>query len=146
MNEILNQYKEELVDDFAASADMRDMSNEEYRFVMVAGGQWEGWLENPYENRAKMQLNHVAAFVRRHHSAYLQNRPAVNYSPSDEATSDADADLLDGLIRRDLQRKGGQASIDTAVWEQKCCGYGVVLLKTEYEDEGDPQNNNQNIV
>lgn len=142
----LNELKSQFSEAYSASQDMRDQSNEEYRFVTVPGAHWEGWLEADYEDRAKPQLNHVSAFCRRVHQGYLNNRPQVNYSPSDDTTTDEDAELLDGVYRRDLNRRGGQASIDTAVWEQKAAGFGVVILNTEYEDEGDPENEYQNIV
>ena len=145
-NTRLNELKEQFYDAYSSSQDMRDQSNEEYRFITVPGAQWEGWLESDYESRAKPQLNHTSAFCRRVHQAYLNARPQVNYSPSDEATTDEDAELLDGLYRRDLNRSGGQASIDTAVWEQKAAGFGAVMLNTEYEDEGDPENEYQNIT
>lgn len=143
----LQELKTIFHDDYAASEDVRDMANEAYRFVNVRGGHWEGdWIGDSYENRAKMQLDHVSAFCRRVNSKYLQARPQVNYSPSDEATTAEDAELLDGVLRRDLTRDGGQTSIDTAVWEQTVDGFGAVILNTEYEDEGDPENENQNIT
>ena len=145
-NERHAQLKEQFHEDYMSSQEMRDMSNEEYRFITVPGGQWEGFNVEAYEDRAKMQLNHVASFCRRVHQKYLTSRPQINFSPSDDTTSDEDAELLDGLVRRDLHRRGGQASIDTAVWEQKAAGFGAVILNTEYEDEGDPENEYQNIV
>ncbi len=138
--------KERFYDDYATTEEMRDKCNENYRFVTVPGAQWEGFLDKAYENRAKLELNHSSAYCRRIFSKYLEARPQVNYSPSDETTTDDDAEMLDGLIRRDLTRDGGQSSVDTAVWEQITAGFGAVLLNTEYEDSGDPENDAQNIV
>jgi len=143
---MLEQYKKQFVDDLAASEDVRDMANEEFRFCSVSGGQWEGWLEDSYENRAKPELNHVSDYVRRAISRWRANRRIVNFSPADEATDEKQATLLDGVFRRDMERSGGQDSIDTAVDEMLRCGYGCILLNTEYEDEGDPDNTAQNIV
>lgn len=145
-NTELNELKEQFYEAYSSSQNIRDQSNEEYRFITVPGSHWEGWLESDYEDRAKPQLNHTSSYCRRVHQAYLNARPQVNYSPSDEATTTEDAELLDGLYRRDLSRTGGQSSIDTAAWEQKAAGFGAVMLNTEYEDEGDPENEYQNIV
>ena len=146
MKDDLQLFKDQFYDDLAASDDVRDAANEEFRFTSVAGGQWEGFLEDAYENRAKPELDHVSDYVRRIESRWRHNRRMVNYVPSDEATTDDQADLMDGLIRRDMERSGGQDAIDTAVGEMLRCGYGCVLLNTEYEDEGDPDNEAQNVV
>jgi len=145
MNNLL-QYLEDLDDDLAASQDVRDQSNEEYRFTQVPGGHWEGWLEEDYEDRAKLQMDHLSDYLRRTYSVWTNNRQSVNYSPSDDATNPDDADLLDGLFRRDVQRDGGQSAIDTAIFEAMACGTGAIILNTEYENPGDPDNNYQNIV
>ena len=103
--------------DWGSTSDQRDLANEEYRFIMVPGGQWEGFSEDAYDDRAKMEMNHVGEFVRRTYAQWSTAKQAVNYAPSDGATNDDQADLLDGLIRRDTQQMGGQSAIDTAVWE-----------------------------
>lgn len=146
MTEKFTQYREEFERDWSASKAVREKSNEEYRFVTVAGGQWEGWLEEAYENRARLEFNKVSEFIRRTFSQWINNRQTVNYSPMDDATSEEDAELLDGLFRRDLQRDNGQSAIDTAVFEAMSCGIGAVVLNTEYEDEGDDENENQIIT
>lgn len=146
MREQAEQYKQDFYLDWSATSEIRDQANEEFRFVTVPGGQWEGWLESAYENRAKLELNHVSEHLYRNYAQWCQNRSQPNYQAADDETNDDLADLMDMLYRRDAQRLGGQDAIDTAVWEAMSCGYGAVVLNTQYEDEGDPENDNQNII
>lgn len=131
--------------DYASSKDQRELANEEMRFCLVKGGQWESEFISGYEDRAKMEFDQVSDYVYRVYAEHCDNRIAVNYSPDDEHTDDEQAELLDGLHRRDIRRKGGQSAIDTAVFEQIICGTGAVILHTEYEDDEDDENNRKNI-
>jgi len=142
----LERYKREFYTDFAATEEQRDKSNEELRFVMVSGGQWEGYLEDQFEDRAKIELDQCCDYLYRTYAQWTDNRVGVNYAPDDEATTDDDAELLDGLFRRDLQRRNGQAALDAAVFETMAAGYGAVHLCTEYEDDEDPDNEDQCVV
>ncbi len=145
-DEHLHDIKEKFLDDWSATSDVRDQANEEFRFVKVPGGQWEGWLESAYENRARLQIDHTSDYVARTKAQYLNGRRMPNFQPSDDATSDDDAELLDGLIRRDMQRNGGQSSVDTSVDEAFTCGMGAIVLNTAYDDPGDPENDDMSIV
>lgn len=142
----LEDWKQEFYTDFAATEEQRDKSNEELRFAMVAGGQWEGFLTDSFENRAKIELDQASEYLYRTYAQWTENRVGVNYAPDDDASTDDDAELLDGLFRRDLRRKNGQASIDTAVFEAMGGGYGAFHLDTQYEDEEDPDNEDQCVV
>ncbi|WP_347851982.1 portal protein [Planktomarina sp.] len=132
--------------DYNATAEQREKANEEIRFAVVAGGQWEGYLADEYENRAKLEVDMCSEHLWRTYADWTDNRMGVNYSPDDDATTDEDAELLDGLLRRDMRRRSGQDSIDTAVMEAIAGGYGAVILNTEYVDEDDPNNLHQNIA
>jgi hypothetical protein len=143
----LKYYQELFYCDWSSSDDVRDNANEEFRFLHVSGGQWEGWLEDNYEDRAKLEINHLSEYMRRTYSQYTTARPSVNYSPVDDGDSSKDlAELMDGMYRRDIHRNGGLSAQDTAVFEAMSCGYGAEILNVEWDDEGDPDNEYQNIV
>lgn len=139
------QWKTDFYTDFEATSEQRDKTNEELRFAMVPGGQWEGFLTDSMENRAKLELDQASDYLYRTYAQWTENRVSVNFAPDDDASTDDDAELLDGLFRRDLQRKNGQAAIDVAVFEAMGGGYGAVQLNTEYEDEEDPDSHDQCI-
>src|SRR5690349_2037964 len=140
------QWKTDFYTDFEATSEQRDKTNEELRFAMVPGGQWEGFLETTMENRAKLELDQASDYLYRTYAQWTENRVQVNYSPDDDSSTDDDAELLDGLLRRDMRRKNGQAAIDVAVFEAMGGGYGAFHISTEYEDEEDPENEDQCIV
>ena len=140
------QYKQDFELDYNATAEQREKANEEIRFAVVAGGQWEGYLANEYENRAKLEVDMCSEHLWRTYADWTDNRMGVNYSPDDDATTEEDAELLDGLYRRDMRRRNGQDAIDTAVMEAMAGGFGAVILNTEYVDEDDPDNLHQNIA
>lgn len=142
----LEGYKQDFYDDFSATEEQRDKSNEELRFAMVAGGQWEGFLEDAFESRAKIELDQTADYLYRTYAQWTEHRIGVHYAPDDERSTDDDAELLDGLFRRDLRRRNGQSSVDTAVFEAMACGTGAFHLSTEYEDDEDPENKDQCVV
>lgn len=139
----LDVYKREFYQDFSATMEQRDKSNEELRFSMVTGGQWEGFLETTFENRARIELDQTAEYLYRTYAQWTENRIGVTYAPDDDDSTDDDAELLEGLFRRDLRRRNGQTSIDQAVFEAMACGVGAFHLATEYEDDEDPDNEDQ---
>jgi hypothetical protein len=142
----LEQWKQEFYTDYSATEEQRDKSNEELRFAMVSGGQWEGYLEDSFEDRAKIELDQTAEYLYRTYGQWTENRVGVNYAPDDDASTDDDAELLDGLFRRDLRRRNGQSALDAGVFEAMACGYGAFHLNTEYEDDEDPDDTDQCIV
>lgn len=146
MKDSAMKYRQDFELDYNATAEQREMCNEELRFSLVSGGQWEGYLEDEYENRAKMEVDQTSEYLHRTFADWTQNRMGVNYSPDDEATTDEDAELLDGLFRRDMRRRGGQDAVDTAVYEAIGGGYGALILNSDYEDDLDSTNQKQNIT
>lgn len=144
--EPFERWKREAEEDLSATTEQRDKANEEIRFVTVAGGQWEGWLQDDFEDRAKLEFDQVSEYYWRTYGQWTENRVSVNYAPDDDASTDEDADLLDGLFRRDLRRNNGQAAIDMAVREAMGGGFGAFVFNTEYEDEEDPDNEDQCVV
>ena len=145
-DEPFERWKRQAEEDLSATTEQRDKSNEEIRFVTVAGGQWEGWLTDDFEDRAKLEFDQVSEYYWRTYGQWTENRVSVNYAPDDDASTDDDAELLDGLFRRDLRRNNGQASIDMAVREAMGGGYGAFMFNTEYEDDEDPDNEDQCVV
>lgn len=145
MEDALQQYKNDFLTDYKVMEEQRDKANEELRFAMVPGGQWEGWLEDFYEDRAKMELDQASEYLYRTYAQWVDGRIGINYEPADDSTNDEDAEVMDGLWRRDLRYKHGQMAIDGAVFESFACGTGAFHLSTEYEDEEDPEDTDQRV-
>ena len=145
-NEKLERFKQELARDADILAEQRDQANEDMRFVNVTGGQWEGFLENEYQDRAKMEFDIVSNYKNRYVGEWNQNRVGVEFKPDDESTSDDDAELLNGIFRSDFRDNSGKLSVDNAVDEQATCGFGAFGITTAFRDEEDPENDLQEVI
>ncbi len=144
--ELLVKYKKDIAKDADILSEQRDKANEDMRFVNVDGGQWENFLEDKYEGRAKLEFDLVSNYKNRFVGEWNQNRVGVEYKPDDDKTTDDDADLLNGIYRADFRDNSGRAAIDNAVDECATCGFGAFGLSTEFVDDEDPENEQQRII
>lgn len=139
----LDKLKRDIITDAENSTDQRDMANEDMRFVHVAGGQWEGFLEDQTSNkRVKLELDLVSNPLWRFIGGWTSQRVGVEFKPNDSKTNETDSDLLNGIYRADFRQNSGKIAIDTAVIESATCGYGCFKLATRFEDDEDPENEN----
>lgn len=141
----LDDFRIDIGKDADLMADQRDKANEDMRFVNVTGGMWEGWLEDDFSERTKMEFDLVSDYLWRFIGEWNLNRIGVDYRPDDSKTSDDDAELLNGIYRADFRDGSGKISLDNAVYEAATCGYGAFKLASQFEDEGDPENEAQRI-
>ena len=141
----LDQWRLDIQRDADAMADQRDKANEDMRFINVTGGMWEGFLEDDFVDRAKLEFDLVSNYIYRYFAEWNTNRMGVVYKPDDSATSDDDAELLNGIYRADFRDGSGKIAVDNAVYEAAVCGYGAYKLSNVFEDEGDPENELQRI-
>ena len=143
--EMLDRYKQDIQKDADVVLEQRDKANEDMRFVNVVGGMWEGFLEDQFNDRTKLEFDIISNYIQRYIGQWNQSRVGVEYKANDRATSDEDADLINGIYRADFREFSGKMSIDNAVDEQATCGYGAFKLATKFVDEEDPENDHQRI-
>jgi len=145
--ENLDLFKLDISNDADLTWEQRDQANEDMRFVNVPGGQWEGFLEDQFNDRTKLEFDLVSNFLQRFLGEWDLNRIGVEFKPDDSKgkTSDEDAELLNGIFRADFRQFSGKMSIDNAVNEAATCGYGCFKLGTKFEDEMDGENDLQRI-
>ena len=144
-DQMLDRYKKDIQKDADVVLDQRDKANEDMRFVNVVGGMWEGFLEDQFNDRTKLEFDIISNYIQRYIGQWNQSRVGVEYKANDRATSDEDADLINGIYRADFREFSGKMSIDNAVDEQATCGYGAFKLATKFVDEEDPENDHQRI-
>lgn len=145
----IEQYKADIAKDFEASQESREKQNEDMRFIGVDGGMWENFLDethNSITKRAKLEFDITSDYVMRYVGEWTLNRANVLYTRDDKATTDEDADLLNGIYRADFKDNDGQVSQDNAVLETAICGSGAFKLSTRFVDEEDPENEDQEII
>jgi hypothetical protein len=141
----LDDYKMAIGNDADIMSDQRDKANEDMRFVNVTGGAWEGFLEDVFKDRAKMEFDLVSNFLFRFIGEWNLNRQGVKFKPDGDTTTDKDAELLNDIFRADFRDGSGKMAMDNAVYEAATCGYGAFKMATYFEDEGDPENERQRI-
>jgi len=137
----------ELIDkDYFAVDQQRDWSNEDMRFCDVDGAMYDDWMRDQFESRPKMEFNKVAQAVHRFVGEWASNRFETKFLPDDGKSSDADAELLSGLYRKDFRRSSGAEAVDNAVLEMAKGGFGALCISTEFVDEEDVENDDQRVI
>ena len=129
----------------ASLRDERKQCLADRRFYSIAGAQWEGPLNDQFENKPKFEFNKVHLAVIRIINEYRNNRITVDFVSKDGINEDALADTCDGLYRADEQDSGAEEAYDNAFEEAVGGGMGAWRLRTKYEDENDPENEKQRI-
>ena len=144
----LDGFKMDIASDADAMDDQREKANEDARFVNVDGGQWEGWYESTFDfpDRVKLELDIVSSPLQRFIGEWSLNRVGVDFKPNDAGTSQEDSDLINGIYRSDFRDHSGSMATDQAVIECATVGFGAFKMSTQWEDEGDPENENQHIA
>ena len=114
------------------------------RFYSIAGAQWEGPLEEQYENKPKFEVNKVGLAVQRVVNEYRNNRITVDFVSRDGAPTEMSG-VCNRLFRADEQDSTANEAYDNAFEEAVGGGFGAWCLTTQYEDEEDPDNDRQRI-
>jgi len=128
-----------------ALRDERLQCLEDRRFYSIAGAQWEGDLGDQFENKPKMEVNKIHLSIIRIINEYRNNRITVDFVSKDGTEDDSLASTCDGLYRSDEQDSSAEEAYDNAFEEAVGGGFGAWRLRTEYEDEEDPEDDRQRI-
>lgn len=128
----------------SALRDERLQCLQDRRFYSLAGAQWEGPLQDIYENKPKFEVNKVHLAVIRIINEYRNNRITVDYVSKDDQDQSL-ADVCDGLFRADEKDSVAEEAYDNAFEEAVAGGFGAWRLRTVYEDESDEDNERQRI-
>jgi len=115
------------------------------RFCSLAGAQWEGPLGEQFENKPRFEVNKIHMAVLRIINEYRNNRITVNFSSKEGEEYDRLADTCAGLYRADEQDSGAEEAYDNAFEEAVMGGFGAWRLRTEYQNEEDPEDDKQRV-
>jgi hypothetical protein len=127
-----------------ALKDQRDQCVEDRRFYSLAGAQWEGSLEEQFENRARFEVNKIHLAVIRIINEYRANSIPISFIPKNGIDDDL-SDKCADRYRSDEHDSVANEAYDNAFEEAVGGGIGAWRLKTVYEDEGDKDNDYQCI-
>lgn len=129
----------------SALRDERLQCLKDRRFATIAGAQWEGPLWDQYENKPKFEVNKIHLAVIRIINEYRNNRIDVDFIPKSGEDDDELAEKCDMLLRADEQDSTADEAYDNAFEEAALGGIGAWRLRTQYEDDGDEENEYQRI-
>jgi len=115
------------------------------RFYSIPGAQWEGPLQEQFQNKPRFEVNKIHLSVIRIFNEYRNNRVTVDFTPKDGTPNDNLADACDGLYRADEQDSGAEEAYDNAFEEAVGGGFGAWRLRADYEDEEDEDDQRQRI-
>jgi len=115
------------------------------RFCSLAGAQWEGPLGDQFENKPRFEVNKIHMAVLRIINEYRNNRITVNFASKEGEEYDKLADTCAGLYRADEQDSGAEEAYDNAFEEAVMGGFGAWRLRTEYQNEEDPEDDKQRV-
>lgn len=139
------EIRETFARDYSNSESQRDQANEDIRFVMTPGGMWDGFLEEAYANRPKMEYDMVVQAVDRFMGEWVSNELMPKFRAED-SDDQADAELLDGLFRARWRKEGGKQAAKNGVFEAVTGGYGALRIGTRYLDEFNAEDDRQEIT
>ncbi len=124
--------------------DVRLQCLEDRRFYSISGAQWEGGLDEQFENKPKFEMNKVHLSVLRIINEYRNNRISVKFTPKD-GQPDEMADTCAGLFRADESDSTAEEAYDNAFEEAAAGGFGAFRLKACYEDDEDDEDSRQRV-
>jgi hypothetical protein len=128
-----------------ALRDERLQCLQDRRFYSVAGAQWEGPLGQQFENKPRLEVNKIHLAVIRIINEYRNNRITVNFVSKDGDEKDQLADTCAKLYRADEQDSVAEEAYDNAFEEAVGGGFGAWRLRSQYENDEDPDDERQRI-
>ena len=129
----------------SAVRDERQQCLNDRRFYSIAGAQWEGKLEEQFENKPKLEVNKIHLSVLRIINEYRNNRITVDFVSKEGKEYDKLADTCDGLYRADEDFSSADEAYDNAFEEAVGGGFGAWRLRAAYEDEEDDEDDRQRV-
>ena len=115
------------------------------RFCSLTGAQWEGPLGNQFENKPRFEVNKVHMAVQRIINEYRNNRIGVVFVSKEGEEYDKLADTCANLYRADEQTPTADEAYDNAFEEAVMGGFGAWRLRTEYQNDEDPEDEKQRV-
>ena len=129
----------------SALRDERLQCLQDRRFASISGAQWEGPLQDQYENRPRFEVNKITLAVTRIINEYRNNRVTVDFISKDGSKRTNLADVCNRMYRADEQDSAASEAYDNSFDEAVTGGFGAWRLRAMYEDEYDSENDQQRI-
>lgn len=135
--------KDTIADDKARFAEIEEFERdnrilwlEDHKFARLSE-QWPEGVKRQREldGRPCLTINRLPSFIRQVTNATRQNKPAIRVHPVDDTSSQATAQILDGLIRNIEYTSSADVAYDTALDHAVTGGFGYFRINTAYADD-----------
>lgn len=103
------------------------------RFVNIRGAQWDWDADGQFQNRMRMEIDHVSGAITRIKNEYRKSRIQATFLPKDGSGADAMADASASRYRADTCDARGMEARAMAFDSAVEGGFGGVRLRAEYE-------------
>jgi hypothetical protein len=104
------------------------------RFCNISGAQWEGRLQQQFENRPRLEMNKIRLSVMRIINEKRQNPISVKFRSPDGKDRDAFADTVASIYRADEYDSNAEEARDVAYEEAVTGGFGAWCLYAHREE------------
>lgn len=118
----------------SAESTLRNQAIDDFRFIWVAGSQWDNNFGRLRGSRPKYEFNKLRQAVKQVVNDMRMNTPSIKI----RATEDGDvklAEIRQGLIRNIESQSRADEAYDWGGMYAVSCGYGVWRVKTGYTND-----------
>lgn len=124
---------QEFDDSFLATEVSRENAAMARRFVNIRGAQWEWDEAKQFQNKMRMEIDHVSGAITRIKNEYRKSRIEAKFIPADGTDADALTDACASRYRADTCDARGREARDMAFDSAVEGGLGGLRLRAEYE-------------
>ena len=124
---------EQFQDSFDASQRDRENALMARRFVNVRGAQWDWDSAKQFQNRMRLEIDHISGAITRIKNEYRRSRIEAKFIPADGSGADKLADAAASRYRADTCDARGREARDMAFDSAVEGGFGGMRLRAEYE-------------
>lgn len=123
-------------DIYLASQQDREWAVMARRFVNIRGAQWDWDTAGQFDNKMRLEIDHVSGAITRIKNEYRKNRISAQFLPADGSDADALSDACAARYRADTHDALGREARDMAFDSAIEGGMGGMRLRAEYEKDG----------
>ena len=117
-----------------AESQQRARARDDFKFVWVAGHQWDNHFGNLRGTRPKYEFNKLRQAVKQVVNDMRMNTPAIKVRAYEGGDTEI-ADIRQGLIRNIESQSRADEAYDWGGLYAVSCGFGAWRVKTEYVDD-----------
>src|SRR6202008_3913417 len=117
-----------------AETSIRAQAVEDFKFIWIAGSQWDNNFGAMRGDRPKYEFNKLRQSVKQVVNDIRQNTPAIKVRPQHDENADR-AEIRQGIIHNIESQSNADTVYDWGALYSVSCGYGVWRVDSVYTNE-----------